>query len=62
MNDEPLEAWLAKADEDYGATLDLARKRKDLRADVICFLSQQSAEKYMKAFLVRHNFEFPQDS
>jgi HEPN domain-containing protein len=38
--------------------LDLARKRKNLPTDVICFLSQQSAEKYLKAFLVRHKVEF----
>ncbi len=58
MSDEPIEAWLAKADEDYGAALELARKRKNLHTDVICFLAQQSAEKYLKAFLVRHKIEF----
>jgi HEPN domain-containing protein len=58
MSDESVEAWLAKADEDYGAALDLVRKRKHLRTDVICFLAQQSAEKYLKAFLVRHKVEF----
>lgn len=58
MSDESLEAWLAKADEDYGAALDLARKRKNLRTDVICFLSQQSVEKYLKAFLFRHGVQF----
>jgi HEPN domain-containing protein len=58
MSGDPVEAWLAKADEDYGAALDLARKRKNLRTDIICFLAQQSAEKYLKAFLVRHKTEF----
>ncbi len=58
MHDEPLDEWIAKAEQDYGAALDLARKRKNLHADVICFLCQQCAEKYLKAFLVRHDVPF----
>lgn len=55
---ESVEAWIVKADEDYGAVLVLARKRKAPPTDVICFHSQQCVEKYLKGFLVRYKVAF----
>ena len=51
--------WIYKAEEDYRATLTLARKRKDPVPDNVCFTAQQCVEKYLKAFLVHHRKGFP---
>ncbi len=59
MSVHSVEEWLAKAEEDYGGAIDLARKRKEPRPNLVCFHGQQAAEKYLKAFLVRHKIEFP---
>lgn len=58
MSVSPIDEWIAKAEEDYGAALDLWHLRKPLRANAVCFHCQQCAEKYLKAFLVRHRVEF----
>ncbi len=58
MNADPLAEWIAKAEEDYGGALDLARKRKNVRTNIISFLCQQCAEKYLKAFLVMQDIPF----
>ena len=41
--------WVAKAEEDFLAMLDLARRRKQPLWNTICFHAQQCAEKYLKA-------------
>jgi HEPN domain-containing protein len=41
--------WVAKAEEDYLAALDLARRRKRPLWSGVCFHAQQCAEKYLKA-------------
>jgi len=48
-----------KAEEDYEVTATLARKRKRPTPNAVCFHCQQCAEKYLKAFLVRHEVVFP---
>lgn len=51
-------AWLRKGDNDLRS----ARVLLDLDmpiTDVVCFHSQQAAEKYLKAFLVYHGTEPP---
>jgi HEPN domain-containing protein len=37
----------------------LVRKRKRPTSNAVCFHCQQCAEKYLKAFLVRHEVAFP---
>ncbi|MEW5717402.1 MAG: HEPN domain-containing protein [Chloroflexota bacterium] len=59
MNEYPVEAWVEKAEGNYISALDLAKRRKHPVPDVICNQCQQCAEKYLKAFLVRHHTEFP---
>jgi HEPN domain-containing protein len=44
--------WAAKAETDFEAASVLARRRRHPLPDQVCFLSQQCAEKYLKAFLV----------
>ena len=50
--------WVEKADLDYRAAERLLQDEEPLR-EIIAFHCQQAAEKYLKAFLVRHQVEFP---
>lgn len=45
------EAWLAKADEDLLAVRNLLAAT-EVPWSIVCFHSQQAAEKYLKAFIV----------
>jgi len=55
---ELVQQWLEQAEEDLGLAGDLvSRDTPYLMA--IAFHSQQAAEKYLKAFLVHHQCEFP---
>ncbi|MEO6753939.1 MAG: HEPN domain-containing protein [Chthoniobacteraceae bacterium] len=51
--------WLKKAEADYLAALDLARRRKIPLPDQVCFHCQQCAEKYVKARLEEANVRIP---
>ena len=51
--------WIAKAEADYLAAEDLARRRKLPLHDMVCFHCQQSAEKYLKARLEEGALHFP---
>lgn len=51
--------WIAKAEADYLAAVDLARRRKLPLHDMVCFHCQQSAEKYLKARLEEGALHFP---
>jgi HEPN domain-containing protein len=51
--------WVAKAEEDYLAALDLARRRKRPLWSGVCFHAQQSAEKYLKARLEEAGLPVP---
>ena len=51
--------WITKAEADYLAATDLARRRKLPLHDMVCFHCQQSAEKYLKARLEEAAVIFP---
>lgn len=51
--------WIAKAENDYLAAVDLARRRKLPLHDMVCFHCQQAAEKYLKASLEEAAIHFP---
>lgn len=51
--------WVQEAEADYKSALDLAKRRKDPIPKRVCWDCQQCAEKYLKAFLVRHSQKFP---
>ena len=53
---EILGQWIRKAEIDYSAAQQLL-EAKDLLREAIAFHCQQAAEKYLKAFLVRHQVE-----
>jgi len=59
MTDAYLAEWIDKAEEDYQAAIVLVRSRKRPTPNVVCFHCQQSAEKYLKAYLVREEVKFP---
>jgi len=58
-NVEPWQEWVDKAEEDWTALSRLVAGETAGIADVIVFLCQQVAEKYLKAFLVREAVEPP---
>ncbi len=58
MNDEVI-AWIQKAEADYQNARILLRQRKTFLPDNICWSCQQSAEKYLKAYLIRHKIDYP---
>lgn len=51
--------WLDKAEGDWRAAQSLFRVRKDPNFDVICYLTQQCVEKYLKACLEEGGLAFP---
>jgi HEPN domain-containing protein len=50
--------WCAKGNADFDAAVHLMREGARFR-EIVYFHSQQAAEKYLKALLVRHQLEFP---
>lgn len=59
MVEDPFKEWLDKANEDFEAAIDISRRKKKPLPDVVCFHSQQSAEKYLKAYLTQKRIRFP---
>ena len=57
MNDDLLE-WIERAEEDFRVAQATWRQRKFKAYNSVCFHAQQCAEKYLKAFLVRHRIPF----
>lgn len=59
MSDELVNEWVAKAEEDFKAAEELYHESSLTFATTICFHSQQCAEKYLKALLVKCGIEPP---
>ena len=51
--------WVEKAEGDYATTGRELRARRRPNYDAACFHAQQTAEKYLKAFLQEHGVAFP---
>jgi HEPN domain-containing protein len=51
--------WVAKAEEDFLAAVDLARRRKRPLWNTVCFRAQQCVEKYLKARLEEAGLAVP---
>ena len=58
MNDLTAE-WIAKAEGDYATAGRELRARRRPNYDAVCFHAQQTAEKYLKAFLQENGADFP---
>lgn len=54
-----LKTWLFRANEDIAVIEKLFESDPELYASTICFHAQQAVEKFLKAFLVLHNIDFP---
>jgi HEPN domain-containing protein len=54
-----LKNWLFRANEDIAVIEHLFKAESELYASTICFHAQQAVEKFLKAFLVYHNTDFP---
>jgi len=58
VKEEFTREWVRKAESDFKTAAHLLKSSPDL-AEGTSFHSQQAAEKYLKAFLVWHQIEFP---
>ena len=56
---EEIKEWINKAEDDFEGAKDIARRRKRPLPDLVCFHCQQSAEKYLKSFLIFKKTPFP---
>jgi len=56
---EYIEQWLFRANEDLAVIDRLAGEDIGYYTSSICFHAQQSVEKFLKAFLVFHDYDFP---
>lgn len=52
--------WIEKAEEDYRAAVRLLRVRSNPTYNMVCYASQQCAEKYLKAALVENGVPIDQ--
>ena len=51
--------WIKKAEADFISMMREMNATKELNYDLVCFLAQQSAEKYLKALLCENGVPFP---
>ncbi|NOT60600.1 MAG: HEPN domain-containing protein [Acidobacteria bacterium] len=51
--------WIEKAEDDWDAALKLYRARQRPHYGLVCFLAQQCAEKYLKAWLEELGLPIP---
>jgi HEPN domain-containing protein len=56
---ETIKEWVFKAEEDYDSADLLLHGSETPIAATACFHCQQCAEKYLKAFLIEHEIDFP---
>lgn len=56
---EYIQNWLFRANEDIAVIHNLVKSGVEHYTSTICFHAQQSAEKFLKAYLVFHNVDFP---
>jgi HEPN domain-containing protein len=51
--------WLFRANEDIAVIENLSSTNIEFYTSTICFHSQQAVEKFLKAFLIYHDIDFP---
>jgi len=56
---EYIRNWIYRAREDIAVMENLANSGIENYTSSICFHAQQAVEKYLKAFLIYHNIDFP---
>jgi len=55
---ESVEKWMQKAEEDF-TTVQILLSNNEYAPSIVCFHCQQTTEKYLKAFLLFLNVDFP---
>jgi HEPN domain-containing protein len=56
---EYIRNWLFRASEDIAVIQSLSNTNIEFYTSTICFHSQQAVEKFLKAFLIYHDIDFP---
>jgi len=56
---EYIKNWLFRANEDIAVIINLVDSGTEYYTSTICFHAQQAVEKFLKAFLVSHDIDFP---
>jgi|WetSurMetagenome_2_1015567.scaffolds.fasta_scaffold1151195_1 HEPN domain-containing protein len=56
---EYIKNWLFRANEDIAVIKNLIESGAEFYTSTICFHAQQASEKFLKAFLVYHDVDFP---
>ncbi|MCF8381903.1 MAG: HEPN domain-containing protein [Bacteroidales bacterium] len=56
---EYIKNWLFRANEDIAVIKSLSGLDLEYYTSTICFHAQQAVEKYLKAFLIYHDVDFP---
>ncbi|MCB8994972.1 MAG: HEPN domain-containing protein [Bacteroidales bacterium] len=56
---EYIRNWLFRANEDIAVIESLSNINIEFYTSTICFHSQQAVEKFLKAFLIFHDVDFP---
>src|SRR5437762_11409987 len=51
--------WVKKAEADFASTMREMNATKEFNYDLVCFLAQQSVEKYLKGLLCENSVSFP---
>ena len=51
--------WAKKAEADFASMMREMNATKEFNYDLVCFLGQQSVEKYLKALLCENSVSFP---
>lgn len=59
MKNRVVKEWIKKAECDFESASILLKSKKKTISDTAAFHCQQSAEKYLKAFLTFHRKKFP---
>ena len=54
-----VKSWVLKADNDLRVATNTLETMEDPPLDTVCFHTQQCVEKYLKAYLIFHNIDFP---
>jgi HEPN domain-containing protein len=57
VDNELLQQWLDKSNDDLRSAEYLSTMHHPTPDELICFLCQQSSEKYLKGFLILHDIE-----
>ncbi len=56
---EYIRNWIFRANEDYAVIISLEKTDLEFYTSTICFHAQQAVEKYLKAFLIFNDIDFP---